>query len=375
MNHPQARTALVLALLACSALPACTHDEPHIALDSSLQAPLAPGQGYSLIRTHDQRYEIAHLAVSDDYLFFSIDWYGLLRLPKYGGKADWVDEDSGAEVNGLTASGAEVFWLRSKYGPGDVPHNTAERRAAAGGSTGIVKDGGFGLVSSNMTPNLAVDAGHLYSLDETVVWVFPLAGGDPIQVPFTGIAPPDPNEPLFPNWVPDYPAIYFSACVTSTACALWKADLTDGSLANLIPLQAGAGGDSVQAVDEAFVYLVKGGNIVRMSKADLTLSDVYVPEAGLGIASALLMDESNFYFASYSPTVQLLKVPKTGGQAQPIGWGPQLEPGVWELAQDAAFVYVLAGPTIDGSGNVSGNEILMFPKTPATDAGANPPAP
>jgi hypothetical protein len=370
MNHPRTRTAPALILFGCVALAACDHDEPGFALDGSLNAPLAPGQGYSLARTHAETYEIKHFAVSDDYLFFSSDWHGLIRMPKYGGSWDWVDEDSQAVVSAVTTNASEAFWVRSTFGPGDVPHTKVERRSATGGVTRIVNDGSVDTADSEATHGLLVDAGHVYALDvdRALIWAFPLEGGDPTQISFASLPPPAPNIPVFPNWVPDYPAMYFSDCLTSSPCALWKADTTDGSFANLMPLAGGPGGDAVQAVDEAFVYLIKGQHVVRMSKADLTISDVYVPDTGQAISWPLLVDDTNVYFTAYGPTmVQLLAAPKTGGPAQPLGWGGDLDHGIWEMTQDAAFVYVLAGPATDG-----GNEILMFPKTPAASTGTTP---
>ena len=377
MNDPRKWTALALVLFGSSMLSACSRTEPSLALDDSLHAPLGPGEGYSVARVHEgpgDTYEIEHLAVSDDYLFYSINWRGLVRSPKYGGDWDWVDQDSRAEVEGVTANASEVFWVRSTFGPGDAPYTKLERRAAAGGPVGLLKDGGIGTQNSYSVSGVIVEGNTLYALDvdRAVVWAFPREGGAPTQISFAALTDPAASEPLFPNWVPDGPAVYFSTCLGSPSptCALWKADATSGSLTNLLPLQAGPAGDSVQAVDDAFLYLVKGGHIVRMAKTDLTLSDVYIPETGQAVSAPVLLDDNNVYFLSYGPaTVQLLKVPKTGGQAQPIGWGKQLEAGVWEMAQDTAFVYVLVGPTTDSSGNIAGNQILMFPKTPASADG------
>jgi hypothetical protein len=373
MDRSQTRTASLLALLVCPALSACRQGEPTFAFADTLQVPVAEGQGTSLVRTNDSSSEIAHLAVSDDYLFFSINWQGLVRMPKYGGPPDWVDQDAQAEVLDVTADGAEAFWVRSTFAePGDVPHTKLERRLASGGPVGIMKDGGIGAGIAGQIPTLAVDAANLYVLDvdATLVWVFPLQGGAPSQVSFAGLVDPASSGATFPNWVPDYPAIYFSNCPVASTCALWKADASDGSFVSLMPLQAGPGGDSVVAVDDAFVYLIKGGQIVRMSKADLTVSDVTVPGAGQSTSGPLLLDESNVYFTSYGATVQILKVPKTGGLAQPIGWGSQLQQGIWELAQDPTFVFVLVGPNATDSGN----EILMFPKTPVSSPDAGQPA-
>ena len=359
--------ARVALLFVCLPFGACGSAEPIIGFDGELEAPPGPGQGYSLVRRTDGNHQTTHIAVSDDYVFFTSDWQGLYRVPKYGGAIEAVEADSHALVQGVATNGSDVFWTHATFGANDAPHIKLKRRSATGGPITVIKEGVFGTGGANYTSNLLADATNVYALDSTFIWALPLDGGQATQIAFSE----DPLSPVHsgPDWVPDYPAIYVSTCFSATTCSLVKTDLPSGNSQNLLPLQGGLVGDSVEAVDESHIYLVKNQRVSSVSKSDLSTTDLFTPEPGQTVYWFLLVDATNVYFVSYGGTQagwQLRAVPKAGGPAQVVGWGSQLDHGIWEIAQDDQFLFVLAGPTTNTFGPI-GNEILAFPKSPTTN--------
>lgn len=359
------RVVIGLAGVAGLASAACGGGSDVVAHEGTIGTALGDGQGYTLVTTNDHSHEIAQIAVSDDYLFFSIEWHGLYRMPKYGGAIEPVDADTNATFTGIASNGSDVFWRRSTFGPNDEPHVKIERRAAAGGAVTVMAEQASSLQTS-FNPGMLSDTTNIYVQQPDLISVLPFDGGAASEIP---VAPHPAGAPWYGSWVPDYPSFYLSGCTASDSCALSRIDLSTGASENLLALDAGVYSDIVGAVDASSVFMIKNRHIISLSKADLTLTDVFTPQPDEYVFWFLLVDASNVYFITYGTPAgwQLRSVPKSGGPsggtAQLLGGGEQLARGVWGVAQDRQFVFVLAAPP--DIALETGNAILAFPKVPA----------
>jgi hypothetical protein len=333
-------------------------------VDATLIEPPEPGQAFSLARVTDPtRDQIVDLAVSDDYVFFAASWDGVYRIPKYGGTLSAVEVEADANVIALAANHDRVFWSHNTFGQNDRVSQSIRTRAAAGGPIGQLPQGAVLGGSTNFTHVMRADDEHVYMIAESTagasldsVVQLSISGGEPLVVPVLD----DPSQQLFPSWVPDYPFLYLTRCASGTpSCTNVRRSLLDGSEEKLAE-ETGA----VVAVDEDFVYLRGEEKLQRLSKADKTLTTV--AEIGNLPNGFVEADATHLYFLSFGSDTgaQLLSVPKAGGTPTLVSADPRLNRGVWRMAQDEQYLFVLVGPTFNAQQGEVGTEILAFPKVP-----------
>jgi hypothetical protein len=373
-DHLLPNRMLALALLmpmatACSEAekesgnPPSTEPEAIVGYNVTLRPPVEPGKPYTLISGLDPEHEIDDLGVSGDYVFFATSGQGVYRLPKYGGQLQAVELDRKAHTVGIAGNATEVFWLHDGYEEGDKSVLELRRREATGGEVTTLPIDGYRPVNANFTPTMLADAGHVYLLAKDSIRAVSLDGTDRnVIMPF----PPSQGVAV-PDWLASYPEIYASTCGLGVPtpgwdCQILRFNVDSGqSLPLTGPLPLAKPYDSVEAADESSLFAVKGRNLVRIAKADMTVSELYAPGPGESVSSFyMLADATDVYFMTYNGSDERLRsVPKAGGAVRDVGWGPELSYGVWDLAQDNQFIFVL---TAVKDPWVEGNAILAYPK-------------
>ena len=163
--QPLARWALLGALAAATAGCGQAGEQ---GFSSTLETPANPGDGYSLVRVADSEHLIEHIAVTGDYLFFSMFWHGVYAMPRYGGDVTPVDTDTNAEDIALAASPTDVVWIKARFGANDIPNEQLRRRAASRNPIANLKQGNLHAISSSLAENLQVTASQALSINSTV---------------------------------------------------------------------------------------------------------------------------------------------------------------------------------------------------------------
>jgi len=339
---------------------------------STLETPANPGDGYSLVRVADSEHLIEHIAVTGDYLFFSMFWHGVYAMPRYGGDVTPVDTDTSAEDIALAASPSDVVWIKARFDANDIPNEQLRRRAASGAPITNLKQGNLHAFSSSLAENLQVTATEVMFLGEGFVEATPLAGGASTRVTFPWSDDPTVNGAV--SFQADDAGMFLLTCPIGPLCR------TDCGAAPVCTLSQGdpvtgqssalgmeAAGTTAVALDEQALYLTDGRRLWMRSRVDGTEVELFAaaPEGGL-LTAPLAADADHLYIVAYgaptggAPAVNLLAIPKTPGAPATIGTDGRLAHGVWDMTVDDQFVFVLAA----GGSNDLGNEVLAFPKTP-----------
>lgn len=356
------RSTLMATLLLTAA---CGQPSSISKLDVSLKTPKKPGEAYSLVRAASAEDYITSITVSDNYLFFSTSWKGVYRLPKYGGAIDPVEEDADAIAN-VVANRDTVFWNRTTFGGGDVPHTQIKKRAAAGGTSSILLDGDFSLPTSSGNASLSAAGNALYFTNQKHGDSAPididrlsLPSGEIttlLSVPYSLASGPL----LLPHaWLVQDDHLYYSKREAGTTKLLQAK--ADGSGA--IELAASAsfsdaylGADANNLYTSGQVAAYQG--LVGVAKADGALTALYKSAASspASFTSTFVVDNDNLYYMTIDPAAgwQVQSLPKAGGTPTVIGTGSQFDMGINQIVQDDNNLYLLH----------RSHEILLLPKKP-----------
>ncbi len=367
-------SAIVFAAFLGTIAGACGAEDQSRGYNVTVQTPVEPGQPYTLASGVDSNHAIHYIAVSGDYLFFATRWQGVYRLPKYGGDLQVVESDANANTYGLASNGTDVFWIHGTDGDDEL-----RRRSTSGGEIVTMRDNDFSTMSISSSPNLFADERHVFMLSEAGVDALSLDGSDHRALMAWPVSPGAPDATYFSEWVVTYPDIYAtltgpgcssSAPATSSPCGLLRFDIETGASVPLSGPSPFLQGGTVEAADETSLFGFSADHIVRIAKSDMAETTVYTPVVGENIVNFyLLADASDLYFESITPDGwKLRSVPKAGGAARDVGWGPELMGGVWGMTQDDGFVFVLTGTRMDSGVN----SVLAFPKWPVAPVGASP---
>lgn len=356
---------------AFSVLVACSQPQSD-GVSSTLEGPTNPGDGYSLLRVADNEHTIEHIAVSGDYLFFTMSWHGVYAMPKYGGDVIAIDADSNAEELGLVASPSDVVWVKARFGPNDTPNEQLRRRGPSTAPITNLKQGNLQTIITSSAKNLQLGATQAFMMGEGFIEATPLEGGASTRVAFPWNSV-DRTTTGMVSFQADDQDVYVVSCPYAApcdngcgnSCTLSRGDPATGQSAALAALAAGV---YAIALDSEALYLTDGTRLWRRSRVDGTEVDLFSAEAqGLSVSAPVVADADHLYVVGYplpgsgvSPTLSVLAIPKTPGTPALIGNDSRLSTGIWELAVDDQFVFALASFT----GGDTGNQVLAFPKTP-----------
>jgi hypothetical protein len=352
------RTQMLLGL-SVSLLGACGTSPEGPPLISLLATDVPAGSPYSVVRIDPERvFEIVDVGLSENYLYLSIPWGGVYRLPKFGGAITTVQQDRNSWFDGISVNGDAASWIAtSGDGPNDTGHTRVDRQLVSGGPVATLYEGYVGNLSVANVPTLQADGAVVYAVvasnQSASVIAIPASGGTPTQVM---TAPAGGGLPSFPTWIAAGGYVYFAACPpfsptdppAAEPCSIRRAPGTGGEAEDfaLIPSSP----LRVVAADLAYVY-VSGQD--AFWRVDRQTGAVSVVEMGGMVPWIIVLDETHFFFSPY--VHQLWSVPKAGGAptlvADLSGHG-----GMDKLLQDGQHLFALVGY----------QEVLVVPKTPVT---------
>jgi hypothetical protein len=347
--------ACALALVGCGRTGLEAWDSgPSSSTDTPSARDLGAGLGSLLVFQHS----IDELAISEDYLFFSSDWQGVYRLPKYGGSLEAVAEDRKAITRGLAANARQVFWGPVTFTSEGIAEYRLLRRAAEGGPVTTMLNGNFG--------RLLVDDAHVVvaSPSDGVPEAISLTDGSIVKIPAEAIF----LTQLFfqaSSSILDGSSLYVVGC-GFTDCGLARGDVTTGA-AEMGPLLPGLTvgtpfPTTLAAADDTHLYLYDSHRIWRLRKSDYASADIYNAPANAFVQGPLLVDDSAVYFfTGRSGGLQLVALAKDGGSMRVVSDHPWLVHGTWTMVQDGQFLFLAAAPPNGGDAN----EIWRLAKAPA----------
>jgi len=293
----------------------------------------------------EYRHQFDQMAVAGNFLYFNIPWYGVYRMPKYGGEVQPIEEANGIEdFRGIATNETDVYWARmSSFGSAgpDFPHSRLRRQALGGGSVQTVAEGDIGIVASWLDARaFHAGADALYSAvsypqkDYVDLTRFPVDGGTSKILWRLTIDPSSGPAPAY--FVFDDPLAYISSCdpIGGAACALTRIDVRTGASDTF---STTAGPQEVVAVDATDLYLVSAHQLLRRPKDRAGDATVLASFEGnqWPTPMAVVDDDDVFLILNQS----LVSVPKSGGTTRTLTTG--LEGGADALAQDERNIFVM----------------------------------
>src|SRR5438552_13090003 len=139
-------TLFLIASASCGEAPSQT-----VKFHTSIADEGAAPQRSPLLGLDDPEYALQFdkIAVSGNFLYFNIPWFGVYRMPKYGGDVYPIEEAHGVEnFPGVATNETDVYWTRASAfgsaGP-DFPHTRLRGQALGGGSIRTVAEGDIGI--------------------------------------------------------------------------------------------------------------------------------------------------------------------------------------------------------------------------------------
>jgi hypothetical protein len=330
-------------------------DSPQLQVD--LGRVVQPGAPATLLHLSNPDQQIYKMALSTNYLFVSVDWSGVYRIPKYGGDIVPLQEDRNALFRHLAIAGDNVVWDQITFPPGKT-YTRVHSQPLAGGPTTTIAEGSFAISDSG---GIAPSGGYLYWVD----YGASSSGSSLERVASTGGA----REPVLafgaetnvPHWVADDEGVYFTTVTTSSPKAdnCWVQEVLDPAQgpAQLAPCPTS---DSLAAGTSAdVVYLRSEHAIWQVSKRDLTVPVTAIetlPDDGH--LYAVGFDDANVYANVLSDTAggwAWLSFPKTSGPMTALA-DATICPNIGSssaIASDVAYLYLLCG---------SFDRVVMVPK-------------
>ena len=334
-------------------LGGCGSDTPAAAgFESKLQMQLGSPDGVPVVRSLDSSHDIELFALGDEYLFFSSNWNGVFRVPKFGGAVEAVEEDHAAITGALAANARDVFWERVRFDGNGFPLRKLLRRSTDLGPASTLRNDDFDALLPEQRL-MEVDDAHLVirHLQDGVPEAISLADGTTVRIP----AEPIDVTDIFPragSFVLDGNTLFAAACSGDT-CALARGDVTTGAAAigpSLSGLSIGLDDPVLAAADDAYLYLIDWYHVWRLRKSDWASEEVYRAPSGAYVGRPFVVDDRAVYFvttAKGGEQLELVAVAKTGGTLRVLSTRPHLAQGICQVAQDAQYLFVLA-PTDDG---------------------------
>jgi hypothetical protein len=334
-------------------------------VDNTIRMPASPGEPTSLARvTGDQGYQIERMRLTGNYLYFAT--HVLYRMPKYGGELTVVDTK--VDDRGLAANRDHVFWA--------YDHDTALSRIDVGQYSALGAPEGLFPIDPRSSLVSSWEGSDFLATDEALyVWAYVSAGPSgpgPFVVtryPFDGTAPNDVLVPPYgANWVVDSDRVYYNRCEgdgAASSCAVESVPLVGGAPTGVAVVPGSR--FYVVAVDAEAVYLAGQNDIVRVAKADGTLTQLFTASTEESLSARMVVDARNLYCVVFGGSVpRVMSVPKDGqGAAVEIGHSlglkeifhspPNDRPGIiLGFEQDEHNLFILP----------ASSEIFMFPKEP-----------
>jgi hypothetical protein len=324
-----------------------------------------------LVQTTDPRWpQIDAMALSDNYLFFAMNWHGVYKMPKFGGPIEVLDADDGAIFLPLATNGSDVIWQKITFDSNDNGFGQIKKQPVDGGSTQVV----FGTpapvqwkANRTLLVNVADDS-------EIVLTTQSLAGGEPrSQVLHDFTADPGPFD-----WVIDETFVYVWRAGGQTA-TLGKYPLAGGDGVLLAqsesstmapPGQPNVPVAGTLALDDDYVYVKSSRDLRRVPKAGGEMSTVLAAADNLSIYDGLLTvdDTSAFFAGELGEPYGILSVPKAGGEAVVLGMFGRKWNLPWQMLQSDGYLFLTSldlSSYVPGTANpIEPGVILLLPKTP-----------
>lgn len=351
---------LTLSLSLTLAAPACSSTgAPTDVIDNAIIHPAAPGEPTSLARVNDQGYQIEHLRVVGNYLFFAT--HVLYRMPRYGGPVTVLD--TRIDDWGLAVNQTDVFW---EYNTDDSLDSVGVSRYPLSGAPATPFE-----IAPRTSPVRAYIGSDFFATDDALFVYHHEDPSGPFGVvtryPLDGSAP---NDVLRLDdvraWLVSGDRIYFTQCHNDNPCSLQSAPLAAGPSSPVAEVPAA----SWPAVgDDDAVYLLSANGVTRVAKSDGTSTPIYSAPEGFSLGARLVVDDGRLYFVQFGGDVpQVMATAKMGGASvEEIGHSHSLAdphiPGrpdlvsniVIDFEQDEQNLFILT----------AGSEILMFAKNPS----------
>jgi hypothetical protein len=297
------------------------------------------------------QHSMGALALSQDYVNFTVSTGGVYRIPKYGGEATAIEEDAGSYYRYIGARADTVAWVRAPYDAQGRSLPPLLKAQTIGQDPMTLLD----LAADTPAPVPFIPALQITDTDvffddgSPTINQIARAGGAA-----TTFALPDPAGQ--PDWRADESFVYFLAGGSPAGCTLSRLPLGGGAAQALAACPAGRATSWLVAIDATDVYLGAASGLWRVPKEGGTPTSIYTPPGTDFILPGLAaVDDHTLYFVRRNPTSRLLtSIAKAGGAASTIWDGVRSGlDDAFQLAQDGPSLYTL---------NPWG--ILVFPKTP-----------
>lgn len=249
---------------------------------------------------------------------------------------------SGLLLGAALACCSMLVGCGDETGDSGTSGTTSSSSSGGGGSGG----GGPGLATAgNLPHSLAVDATHLYWIEDTtgIVARVPKAGGAREEV-----SGGDPSS----KWLNvDDSSVYWN---TSTANTVMKAPKAGGKADVLVNIMLSANGGHHLTQDATHLYWGEMGEIIRVPKAG---GNYEVAWSGSGSVGDLAVDDKNVYFGNGFFVY-----------FAPLGMMLPMEMGLGSGELEAAKTVVLMGDTVIlacGLTSMKTTVVRTIPKPPA----------
>ena len=288
---------------------------------------------------------VSALAVSDNYLYLSVQWSGIYRMPKLGGVVTVLDEGPNATFLDLAANHQYVFWDRYTFDEQDHPITQIRRQAHTGGVASTVMEGAFGVPTSNIPPShLQATSSDLYLSDNP-------AGSDSVTVEHIPVSGGAPATPVFswnvatgwPHWAVDDLGLFMSISEqgpsSTTGCKLWTFEGAEPAQRELAPCPEP--NSQLVALDGDSLFFTSAHSAWKMPRTGGAPVAIATTGDAQYLGWNLVVDQANAYFTLGDEGI--VWVPKTGGAITKLIDGSELPGGVSAFAQDNQYLYVLCG--------------------------------
>jgi hypothetical protein len=310
------RTRFLVLGLTSSAI-ACS-DPSTLQIHSHVETQLQPGQSATLVELQDDRHWFGAIALSENYLFFTVAWAGVYRMPKYGGDIVALEEDPSSDFGHVVTDGERVYWNHNQFDSRDYVHTEVRSQPVDGGPTTTLTAGDIAIASFSVVASLQAAGGYLY-------WVADSGGGTPGVIERVS-ARGGPRETMFsaaditmlPYWIADDSGVYLTTTPvigSSNGGCLVEHISTPGQAPEVVR-PCPTSDSYVIGSDANLVYLESAQGFWRLSKQDGSVEQIAFDEPVGGVVK---LDESNFYGVTDDPfALTAVSFPKVGGSVTPI---------------------------------------------------------